>query len=300
MIVRITRTNHAAIALGGMTLWTSVGSGVQEAEAPGTGVRRLVRALTQAVAERDRRADEARRLAAAMHDVAGLLGAVAAGVHHVRELMEDEPGLSAEGRAAVALELGALDEVLAHVRALHAQARGERPQAGRPQRLVDLVDGVLAVLGADLSAGVRLASSCPTDVYTPADALDVWRILTNLVRNAVQAMADAALGGRVVVTVDAFDAEVVVRVADEGPGVPERLADRIFERRFTSRADRGGQGLGLAHSRELAFQCGGSLSLERRPGRGATFALRLPRCLADGSEPPAPLHPVLVDLRPAR
>jgi signal transduction histidine kinase len=82
------------------------------------------------------------------------------------------------------------------------------------------------------------------------------------------------------ITVDDGDA-VVVRVADEGPGIPEASLERVFEpfyRLESSRSrDTGGSGLGLSIARDIAQAHGGTLTLQNRPLGGLTAELRLPR-----------------------
>jgi signal transduction histidine kinase len=236
-------------------------------------------AQRHAAEEAERHASEARALAAVLHDLAGLTSALAAGVHQVRGLFEAEAArLSPEGRAGLAVELDALEEVVAHVRAVHvASRRGTHRDFARPQPMAPLVDAVVAMARGDLPAGVQLSAECPSDLWTCADAVDVRRILLNLVRNAAQAMDAAGMSGDVRVLVRGEGDEVVARVIDEGPGVPPEAADRIFDRCWTSKSDRGGQGLGLAICRELAGAHGGGIALDPRTVRGAAFELRLPR-----------------------
>ena len=67
----------------------------------------------------------------------------------------------------------------------------------------------------------------------------------------------------------------MVRIADDGPGIPPRLAERLFEP-FVSSKTSDGTGLGLTISRELAALHGGDLRLVEADGAGAVFELRLP------------------------
>jgi signal transduction histidine kinase len=107
-----------------------------------------------------------------------------------------------------------------------------------------------------------------------AKPLALKRCLTNLVDNALK------FGKRAMITVDDGDA-LVVRVADEGPGIPEASLERVFEpfyRLESSRSrDTGGSGLGLSIARVIAQAHGGTLTLQNRPLGGLTAELRLPR-----------------------
>jgi len=107
-----------------------------------------------------------------------------------------------------------------------------------------------------------------------ADAAALQQVLLNLVLNAMQALDGRS--GRVTLALrDGGDGTVVLQVRDDGPGVPAELAARIFEPFFSTKPAGQGTGLGLAVSRTLIEQHGGSLSLERT-ATGATFTIRLP------------------------
>ncbi len=94
--------------------------------------------------------------------------------------------------------------------------------------------------------------------------------LVNLVSNAVQSGANhVALSAR-----SSSEGFLELGVADDGPGVPEEIAARVFEPFFTTRA--GGTGLGLAVVRTVAETFGGSVHLEGNANGGATFRVRLP------------------------
>ncbi|MES2862214.1 MAG: HAMP domain-containing sensor histidine kinase [Pseudomonadota bacterium] len=134
------------------------------------------------------------------------------------------------------------------------------------------------------TTGVRLVKSIPPRFTAHADADQLHRILVNLMRNARQAIeADGtriprrkggALGS-VMVEAESADGITAIRVIDDGPGIPPRLAERLFEP-FVSGSDSDGTGLGLTISRELAANHGGELRLVETGPTGTTFELRLP------------------------
>ena len=129
---------------------------------------------------------------------------------------------------------------------------------------------------------VRLVKSIPPRFAVQADPEQLHRILVNLMRNARQAIEADPLRppskrGKGIVRVEAFggDGACVVRICDDGPGVPERVRARLFDP-FVSASGSEGTGLGLAISRELAVAHGGDLVLADSGPRGAVFELRLP------------------------
>jgi two-component system sensor histidine kinase ChvG len=115
--------------------------------------------------------------------------------------------------------------------------------------------------------------------YFHGRAADVERALGNLIDNAIR---HSPVGSPIdVQAVDAKEDMIVVRIHDRGPGVPDAIAPRIFERFFTTDEGRSGTGLGLAIARAVAVAHGGSLELVRVVGdRGACFELRIPHAHA--------------------
>jgi len=104
-----------------------------------------------------------------------------------------------------------------------------------------------------------------------SDGDRVLQIVSNLLANALHWTPS---GGRVDLELSRRDGEVMVAVADTGPGIAPQEQERIF-RPFWS-ADGSGTGLGLTIARELALALGGRLELESTPGRGSRFVLVLP------------------------
>jgi signal transduction histidine kinase len=70
--------------------------------------------------------------------------------------------------------------------------------------------------------------------------------------------------------------EVVIRIHDSGPGIPQEHIDKVFEPFFSTKAGNQGCGLGLAISYELVLEHGGELSVQNQPPGGACFTLVLP------------------------
>lgn len=124
--------------------------------------------------------------------------------------------------------------------------------------------------------GVVLDLDLPPEPLEAETApLRIEQILVNLLRNG----ADAAAGeenGRVSLRAECLDDQVVLQIADNGPGIPEDLRERIFDPFFSTKASSGGMGLGLAISIRLAEDLGGGLSVRSNAPKGAVFELRLP------------------------
>jgi signal transduction histidine kinase len=128
------------------------------------------------------------------------------------------------------------------------------------------------VFDADLPGGPLMA---------PGSAVMLGQVVLNLVINACEAQPR---GGEVRASAAREDGDVVVRIADRGPGVPEQERTRIFEPFFTTKQS---TGLGLSVCHSIVVQHRGQLSVEGRPGGGAVFVLRLPATASGG---PAHVH----------
>jgi signal transduction histidine kinase len=118
--------------------------------------------------------------------------------------------------------------------------------------------------------------------------------LTNLLANAVDAVAEAGRGGRIEVRVTrAPGGGVEVRVADEGSGIRPEVRARLFSPRFTTKQPGRGSGLGLAVSRRMLRAAGGEIRLadEHDPARPAWASTELVIELAAGPGAPAPRAP---------
>ena len=106
------------------------------------------------------------------------------------------------------------------------------------------------------------------------DGVQVQRVLANLIENALRFSPDRA---HVVVRITATRKEAIVRVVDQGHGVPEGELERVFEPFYRRNGDTSScAGLGLAIARGFAAANDGRVWAESRPGQGATFALALP------------------------
>ena len=122
--------------------------------------------------------------------------------------------------------------------------------------------------------GVAAEAKAGDKVVLTGDPMALRRLFANLLENAVK------FGGGARARVFAEDGHAVVEIDDDGPGIPEKDVERVFEpfyRREPSRSRQtGGIGLGLAVVRTIARGHGGDVSLANRPGGGLTARVRLP------------------------
>jgi len=174
-----------------------------------------------------------------------------------------------------------LEEMLALARRGAPGPRGERVEVAR---LVEESVGPLApaLRSAGVALDLRLEGAAGALVLADREALR--RALENLVKNAAEAIGlrpgpgagGGGLRGRVEVEAVAGGREVVIRVVDDGCGIPEGLRASLFEP-FATAGKAHGTGLGLMMARHVARAHGGDLTAEPPPpGGGAAFRLTLP------------------------
>ncbi len=160
----------------------------------------------------------------------------------------------------------------------------EATPAIRDVPLRQLVAEQAEMLGLGEGKQPRFENRVPPELSAPCDPDQMARVLTNLMRNAIQALtrAGAEAGNLPVLTVTGGpeNGSVALRIIDNGPGVPERARANLFQA-FRGSVTPGGTGLGLAVAAELVRLHGGSIALEPS-STGAIFAVMLPARRANG------------------
>ena len=153
-----------------------------------------------------------------------------------------------------------------------------RLQAGAAESIPQLwtADELVAQAVEELGGSERVRLSVRPELPpVRVDAVQIQRVLVNLLENALSMSPPEE---PVHVRVNAARQEILIRVTDRGPGIPEEERERIFQpfHRMPGGTDRGGAGLGLAIARGFTKANGGRLSLESRAGLGTSFVLALP------------------------
>jgi signal transduction histidine kinase len=141
-------------------------------------------------------------------------------------------------------------------------------------------------LAEDVTEGEGLGPegsvSCLIDVapsmMVRADVEQLHRVLSNLLRNARQAIEATGAPGTIEISGGEDDAEWWIKVGDTGPGMPAKAREHLFTA-FQGGARKGGSGLGLAISAELVRGHGGKLELLRSDEDGTEFLIRLPKTI---------------------
>jgi signal transduction histidine kinase len=245
--------------------------------------------IGRAEAELDRMQADLRAALNSRARLAALGEAVAKINHDLRNMLTSAQiasgRLAQSGDPKVAQALPRLERALdrAVTLASNVLTYGKSEEAAPRPDLVLLAPAVEAAAeDAGLTPeGVALTLVVDRRARVLADPEQLHRIMVNLLRNGRQAITGQAAegappaAGTIQVSLEQDGEVSVIRIADSGPGVPERVRARLFQP-FAGSGRPDGAGLGLAISRELAQGHGGDLTLARSGPDGAVFELRLP------------------------
>ena len=171
--------------------------------------------------------------------------------------------------------IASIDRAIAICGQTLSYGRAEEPAPKRSQfQLADLIDNVALFLRLPEDGSIVWLNSVARSHTINADWDQMFRVVLNLGRNAVNAMRGGQ-GGCIEVTASRTAEGVVVEISDDGPGLPEKAREHLFEP-FTGAAGQGGTGLGLAIARELVRAHDGDIHLVSSGDDGTVFRLVLP------------------------
>jgi two-component system sensor kinase FixL len=142
-----------------------------------------------------------------------------------------------------------------------------------PARLMEEASA-LALVGAR-DAGLRVNLQFARDLgLVVVDKVQIQQVALNLIRNAMDAMAETS-GGELSIRARKTDAQTVtISVSDTGPGISAETLERLFQPFYTTKAN--GMGVGLSICRTIVEAHGGRIWVENNPRGGATFLFTLP------------------------
>jgi signal transduction histidine kinase len=113
------------------------------------------------------------------------------------------------------------------------------------------------------------------EIIAKFDRTQLIRVVTNLVKNGIQAIPEEHNNPRINVSVSNDEMDVEIRVEDNGVGISEDNKDKVFEPKFTTKSS--GMGLGLAMVKNIVEAYNGSISFSSEFGRGTTFIVKFPK-----------------------
>jgi signal transduction histidine kinase len=225
-----------------------------------------------ALRERTRLASLGEALAKISHDLRNMLS--------TGHMMADRLEMSSDPLVARTLPklIGSLDRAINLCQRTLDYGRAEEaaPEL-RQVRLRALADEVADGLGLGAEGSPATCRIAVPEHYTIlADPEQLYRVLTNLVRNAAEAISASGRPGEIRIEAGETAEVQIIRVRDTGPGMPAKALENLF-RPFRGGMRRGGAGLGLAIAQELVRAHGGELELISSTTAGTEFEIRLPK-----------------------
>lgn len=244
-----------------------------------------VDAMAEAVAQREELLRDAARQQIGRSEHLASVGRLAAGVAHeinnpltgvlgFAEILRESPHLDEQDRQDLEVIIRETKRAREIVRGLLDYAR-ETPSVPTRLDLNEVIRETMRLLGKREAFEHIVLVEDLADHLPPinADKNQLQQVLLNLSLNACEAMPN---GGTLLVSTQAADGKVIVKITDTGCGIKREHLDRIFEPFFTTKPVGKGTGLGLSVSYGIIQQHGGSLDVESEEGKGSTFTITLP------------------------
>ena len=246
-------------------------AGVSELREAEEALRSLETQLTGALKQKERLAQLGAAVAKISHDLRNIL--TSAQLFTDRIEMSEDPGVK---RLAPKL-VNSITRAVSLCETTLAFGKAEEPEPRLIRvDLAEIVDDVLASERLAIGeADVSLSEDIPGRMQLLADPEQLYRVISNLVRNARQAIVATGEPGEISVSAREDEAAWRIRVSDTGPGLPKKARDHLF-RPFQGGTRKDGTGLGLAIAAELIRGHGGTLALEKSDETGTVFMITLP------------------------
>ena len=244
---------------------------INEAE---TALAAMQKALTASLKQKERMAGLGQAVAKISHDLRNILTTAQIFADRL-----EESGDPKVRRAAPKL-VKSISRAVNLCETTLAFGRAEEPSPVMSRfPLAPLVAEVIeaeALAGDGAPVPVDFVTDVPPTLAIRADRDQLYRVLSNLVRNARQAIEGTGVAGTIEVGAGEGDADWWIRVGDTGPGLPQKAREFLFKP-FTGSARKGGTGLGLSIAADLVRGHGGRLDLLRSDAEGSEFCIRIPR-----------------------
>ncbi|WP_422028334.1 sensor histidine kinase [Roseovarius sp.] len=252
-------------------------AGVTELREAEEALQKLQTQLTHALKQRERLAQLGGAVAKVGHDLRNIL--TSAQLFTDRIEMSEDPQVK---RMAPKL-VNSITRAVHLCEATLAYGRAEEPAPRMEDvNLDNLVDDVIESERLAVGeAGISFSTDVSSRLTARADGEQLHRVLSNLVRNARQAIINTGREGEIGIAAYDEKNDCIITVTDTGPGLPPKAREHLFQP-FHGGATKGGTGLGLSIAQELVRGHGGDLTLARTDETGTTFEIRLPHAPKPG------------------
>jgi signal transduction histidine kinase len=238
-------------------------------------LKRMQQQLTSALRQKDRLAQLGSAVAKISHDLRNILTTAQLFADRMED--SDDPMVK---RAAPKL-VHSISRAVGLCEATLTFGKAEEPPPALTRFMLselvaDVVESEKVAVG---DGSVEFLVDVAPSLAIRADHEQLHRVLTNLVRNARQAIEATRRPGTIELAGGETEEGWWIRIGDSGPGLPERAREYLYKP-FQGGTRRGGTGLGLAIAAELVRGHGGVLELLKTDEGGTEFMIRLPRALA--------------------
>ena len=241
--------------------------------------RRLIE-QAEALAQQDRRKDEF--LAMLSHELRNPLAPISNAMHLMRRQKNDDP-VSQQARVIIERQVKQLNRLVDDLLEVSRITTGRIQLRREPVAVSSIVERAVEATQPLISQRRHeLQVLLPEEpLFLNSDASRMEQVLVNLLTNSAKYTDE---GGRIVLSAELQDDDVILRVSDSGIGIAPELLPRIFE--LFTQADRsldrsqGGLGIGLNLVKRLVELHGGTVQVHSVLGQGSEFVVRLPRMLS--------------------
>lgn len=245
---------------------------LREARAAEAALASMQRSLTQALKQKERLAQLGQAVARISHDLRNILTTSQIFADRLED--SDDPAVR---RAAPKL-VNSITRAVTLCETALAFGKAEEPQPTLSLFNLHLLIEEVAEAEALAAEGheIEFLTDVPSSLTVRADRDQLYRVLSNLTRNARQAIEATSRPGTVEIAAREDEREWTILVGDTGPGLPGKARENLFQP-FSAGSRKGGTGLGLAIAADLVRAHGGRLELTRSDETGTQFVLHLPR-----------------------
>ncbi len=248
---------------------------VEELRAAEEALQSMQTQLTSALRQKERLAQLGGAVAKISHDLRNILTTA--------QLFADRIEGSADPTVARSMPklVNSISRAVSLCESTLAFGKAEEPSPTlRRLNLAHLVGEVAEGEGLGAETQITCLIDIASGLMVRADGEQLYRVLSNLIRNARQAIEATGQPGTIEVSAGEDETEWWIRVGDTGPGLPAKAREHLFAA-FQGGARKGGIGLGLAIAAELVRGHGGQLELARSDSDGTEFLIHLPKATTD-------------------
>ena len=207
------------------------------------------------------------------HEIKNPLTPMKLRVQHLQRTLDNDPDISKEQVDKFAKSMIDQIDTLSGI-ATEFSHFAKMPKAKNEKlKLDELIDGVVDLYAKTPNCSIEFTSSVQSEAMVFADKDQMNRVLTNLIKNAIQATEETD-NAKVALSLERDRNNYLIRVEDNGVGIPENQREKIFVPNFTTKSK--GAGLGLAMVKNIVNQAEGEIWFESIEGQGTSFFVQLP------------------------